>query len=449
MFIKESALSALLGTLMFSLPVNALELVDLGANVDPHAINNNGTVVGARYTDLYPTTAFRWTSEGFTDLSGTSANAINDNEEIVGTTATGSFYCEADQQCKPIGDGYYAYAINADGKAAGYKVGVNPFRTTPLPLDPAIYDPAGSGKWSVLEVAQTYPRGRVKGAYADLYSLVGINDEGYAVGRKSRYGLYGVSGIMTTPAFDAVTFLSVPNGGTATAINNNGLVVGTTQTNTTIGDYAHAYLYDGTTFLNLETLPSDGAGSPPGLTSAASDINDLNQVVGNSWLETSLTSIYDPTKYHAFLWEDGVMIDLNESVAHLTDASGWILTSARAINDQGDIVGTGLKDGISHGYVLFSGQSGGTPNQPPVAVATSDGVAKLTVYFNGSASFDPEGDELSYAWDFGDGSALAADMSPKHRYKKAGTYLVTLTVTDEQGLASTDQLTISVERRGK
>jgi hypothetical protein len=73
--------------------VRAPELVDLGANVDPHAINNNDTVVGAMNTDLYPATAFKWTStEGFTDLDGASANAVNDIEQIVGTTTTGSLF---------------------------------------------------------------------------------------------------------------------------------------------------------------------------------------------------------------------------------------------------------------------------------------------------------------------------------------------------------------------
>ena len=253
---------------------------------------------------------------------------------------------------------------------------------------------------------------------------------------------------MTTPAFDAVTFLSVPIGGTATAINNKNLVVGTTQTNTTISDYAHAYLYDGITFLNLGTLPSNGTGSTPGLTSAANDINELYQVVGNSWLETSLTSIYDPTRYHAFLWEQSVMTDLNESIAGLPEAAGWILADARAINDQGDIVGTGLKNGVSHGYVLFSGQTGGMQNQPPVAVATSDvsrGRAPLIVHFDGSASSDLEG-AISYAWDFGDGSPLASEIYPTINFMQAGIYLVTLTVTDEQGLTSIDQLTIRVKK---
>lgn len=44
-------------------------------------------------------------------------------------------------------------------------------------------------------------------------------------------------------------------------------------------------------------------------------------------------------------------------------------------------------------------------NLPPVAIATADkssGVAPLTVCFDGSQSYDPEGSALGYYWGFGD-----------------------------------------------
>ena len=57
-------------------------------------------------------------------------------------------------------------------------------------------------------------------------------------------GLAGSSAILTTPAFDAVTYLSTPYGGSAKAINNQNMIVGTTGSNSSAGEYAHAYLYD-------------------------------------------------------------------------------------------------------------------------------------------------------------------------------------------------------------
>ncbi|HEY6572733.1 MAG TPA: PKD domain-containing protein, partial [Candidatus Eisenbacteria bacterium] len=51
------------------------------------------------------------------------------------------------------------------------------------------------------------------------------------------------------------------------------------------------------------------------------------------------------------------------------------------------------------------------------------------VPFNGSASFDPDGDALSYSWEFGDGS-LGAGTYPHYIYAAEGIYSVRLTVGD-------------------
>jgi glucose/arabinose dehydrogenase len=63
-----------------------------------------------------------------------------------------------------------------------------------------------------------------------------------------------------------------------------------------------------------------------------------------------------------------------------------------------------------------------TPNQAPVAViATSQdfGPAPLAVQLDGTQSFDPEQDSLTYAWDFGDGSTSTAPVGT-HVYYASG-----------------------------
>jgi PKD repeat protein len=70
-------------------------------------------------------------------------------------------------------------------------------------------------------------------------------------------------------------------------------------------------------------------------------------------------------------------------------------------------------------------------NQRPQADAGgpySSGVGS-PIAFDGSASTDPDGDELEYEWDFGDGT-FAEGVRPSHSYAHEGRYIVTLIVGD-------------------
>lgn len=87
-----------------------------------------------------------------------------------------------------------------------------------------------------------------------------------------------------------------------------------------------------------------------------------------------------------------------------------------------------------------------TANIPPVASFTfSPTVISVgqAVSFDASASRDPDGTIVRYDWDFGDGTT-ATGVTVTHTYARAGSYLVSLTVTDNQGATNTATRTVTV-----
>jgi len=87
----------------------------------------------------------------------------------------------------------------------------------------------------------------------------------------------------------------------------------------------------------------------------------------------------------------------------------------------------------------------GTANRPPqptsLLASATTGEPGTTIWFNFSAS-DPDGDDLTVTWDFGDNSAVVTDtvtgtLTPKalsrsHVYSAPGTFVANVTVTDNQ-----------------
>lgn len=89
----------------------------------------------------------------------------------------------------------------------------------------------------------------------------------------------------------------------------------------------------------------------------------------------------------------------------------------------------------------------GSSNQAPLANpggnGTYSGGEGTAIQFDGSGSSAPDGDALSYAWDFGDGTS-GTGVAPTHAYADNGSYAVTLTVNDGQGGTATATATATV-----
>jgi PKD repeat protein len=128
-----------------------------------------------------------------------------------------------------------------------------------------------------------------------------------------------------------------------------------------------------------------------------------------------------------------------------TDTDGDALTYAWAFGD--GATGTGAAP--THAYAALGsftvtltvndghgGSSAATStvviaNRPPVASAGGpySGTRLAAVVFSGTGSSDPDGDALTYAWDFGDG-ATGTGAAPSHKYAQVGSFTVHLVVRD-------------------
>jgi len=85
----------------------------------------------------------------------------------------------------------------------------------------------------------------------------------------------------------------------------------------------------------------------------------------------------------------------------------------------------------------------------PVSIFTFTSGTILTavsVSFDGTTSYDPDGTIVGYAWDFGDGST-GSGGTPTHSYSIAGTYAVKLNVTDNSGSTQVSTQTITITDR--
>lgn len=106
--------------------------------------------------------------------------------------------------------------------------------------------------------------------------------------------------------------------------------------------------------------------------------------------------------------------------------------------------GTAWFGGDEHSalYRIENATDGRSPSAEASANKTS-GTAPLKVTFSSVSTTDPDGDALSYAWDFGDGgTSTAAD--PAHTYRANGTYTATLTVKDPTGRTASASVQVVV-----
>ena len=159
------------------------------------------------------------------------------------------------------------------------------------------------------------------------------------------------------------------------------------------------------------TLPNEAPGAV--FTSAVSDLAVSVDGSGSSDPDGSVAS---------WVWDFGDGSSGSGKTADHTFADAGTYTVTLTVTDDAGATGS-----VSHDVTVTAPPA----NQAPTAAFTS-AVSDLAVSVDGSGSADPDGSVASYAWDFGDGSS-GTGRSADHTFADAGTYTVTLTVTDDAG----------------
>lgn len=181
-------------------------------------------------------------------------------------------------------------------------------------------------------------------------------------------------------------------------------------------------------------------------TGSAQIVSSTASYNDNAWHHVVATQSSDGMK----LYVDGALVGSNNVTTAQNYVGYWRVGGDAGW--EGDTWWRGTVDEVAvYGKALTSDQVQqhfslgklGRINQLPTAsfVATP---TDLHVAFDGSASADPDGTIAQYAWNFGDGST-GTGATPTHDYSAGGSYLVTLTVTDQDGGTGTYSTQVTVQ----
>ena len=214
----------------------------------------------------------------------------------------------------------------------------------------------------------------------------------------------------------------------------------------------HAYADNGAYTVALTVTDTHGAASPPVTTTAtianaAPSVNagpNQTALLGSPFtlnVAFSDPGVNDGPWAYTINWGDGATATTGSATSQtdpVTATHTYVLPGSHTVQ----VAMTDKDGGVGAAQLTVTAS---LVNREPAAAPGGpySGVEGVAVSFDGNSSSDPDGDALTYAWSFGDGSS-GTGVRPSHAYADNGSYTVSLTVTDAHGAASAPALTTAM-----
>jgi len=304
--------------------------------------------------------------------------------------------------------------------------------------------------------------------HKQLEEFHSFNNERIQLFHDKKLGILVVVSLIAIFAIASIASALIPHGIQGTVFMSDGITQAPWGTHFSVNDTTSGFFIEGTT----------GAGPSSGFYSVSISGEDGDEVIIKAWNAThygttTVTLVEDMTGIDVIIdtpieekqppvadpngpytGTEGVSVNFDGSGS--SDPDGTIISYAWDFGD--GTTGTGVNpahtyaqdgtytvtltvtdnDGLTDTATTSATMAPEEVQQPPVADPNGPytGTEGVSVNFDGSGSSDPDGTIVSYDWDFGDGTT-GNGVNPAHTYAQGGTYTVTLTVTDNDGLTDT------------
>ena len=344
-------------------PYTVTDLGSLGAgDTQAFDLNDVSQVVGYSRTETLRSRAFLWDGGAMADLG--VVNADDFQSAAVDLNAFGHAVGSS-----TLKNGLSRAALFRNGSAIGLTPELPPYEGTSFAsaindhghIVGAIDDDDSWAYEGILFANST--RTNLGGLGGGSTRPFDINNAGQIVGTSSTAAGLGHAFLWENGVMTDLGVLEGDHDSSASAINANGVIVGTSSRSDQNYEQ-RPFIYENGA---MRAIPVQ---SPEAY---ATDINDAGVVVG-----IMRTSGASSSPYHAWIYAGGVLYNLNSLVP---SGSGLHLAYANAINNNGEIVGLAYDaQGQRHGFLLtpcISPCEPPPPPPPPLPALRVDDVSKL------------------------------------------------------------------------